>query len=113
MHRHNHLSSRDTQHLSDVAHRAESQEIRWHGLDTHLRDQDGARRLCDFLVLASHAQHPRDLARHVHVVRAILGAGFDGWLAVGGVGTDGGEEDGGFAGEVAELGFVEVADFDG
>ena len=43
---------------------------------------------------------------------AIFGAGFDGWLAMGGVGTDGCEEDGGFAGEVAELGFVEVADFD-
>ena len=46
-------------------------------------------------------------------MRAILRAGFDGWLAVRGVGPDGGKEDGGFAGEVAELDFVEVADLDG
>lgn len=45
-------------------------------------------------------------------MRAILGAGFQGRLAVGCVGPDGGDEDGGLAGEVGELGFVEVDDLD-
>lgn len=112
MQRKHDLARRHTKAPTDKRDEAPSEQIGRRGLDAQLRDEDGAGALGRLLVLARHLEDPGQLARDVEVVRAILGAGLDGRLAVLGVGPDGGDEDGGLAGEVAEFGFVEVDDLD-
>jgi len=112
MQRENDLPRRHTEAPADKRHEAPGEQIRWRGLDAQLRDEDGAGALGRLLILPRHLEDPGQLARDVEVVRAILGAGLHGRLAVFCVGPDGGDEDRGLAGEVGEFGFVEVDDLD-
>lgn len=110
---HDDFSSWAAELLSNSAHGAESHKVGWCRFNAHLGDQDCAGGLCDFFVLGGHAEDPWDFSSDVHVVGAILGTRLYAGFAVGGVGADGCEDDGCFAGKVAEFCFVEVADFDG
>lgn len=110
---HSHIGGFGVELLFQGVCQGEREEIRRGGLDADLRDHDGPGGFGRVFVFLDHGGDVGDFAGDVEVVGAILGAGFEGVLAVGGVGTDGGDENEGLLGEGGEVGVVEGTGFYG
>lgn len=98
--------------LADLLSQRPGDEVWRCRFDSNLGKHHGACFLCRTFIFANHCAGPRGLAGNIQIMRAILGAGSEGKLAIFRIRADGGDENICLLGERLKILVVETADFD-
>jgi hypothetical protein len=107
---HGHVADGRRELGADEGGEGPGDEVGRRRLDADLREHEGAGLFRRAFVLFEHLGDEGHLARHVEVVRAILGASLEGVLAQLAVGPNGGDEDEGLLGEGSQVRVGQTAD---